>query len=119
MCVRERERDLDLEQGLPLGGDVEHDALGRPRQREALAHQHQENHVGEQGGEVGHLAGTGHALPEGEEQQHVADEQTGRQDGVGQPDPVLDGGLLVEHRIPEAILHIRRYYPAPHIARLN
>ena len=55
---------LQTRQFLPLRSEEEEEALGGPGEREAPDQEGDHHHVGEQGGEVGNLAGAADALPE-------------------------------------------------------
>ena len=55
--------DLQTVQLLPLRSEEEEEALHGPRQSEAPDQQSQHDHVGEDGGEVCHLARAAHSLP--------------------------------------------------------
>ena len=54
---------LQTRQFFPLRREEEEEPLGGARQREASDQQRDHHHVGEQGREVGHLAGAAHTLP--------------------------------------------------------
>ena len=57
---------LQTRQFFPLRCEKEEEPLGCSRQRESSDQEGDHHHVGEQGREVGHLAGATHALPEKE-----------------------------------------------------
>jgi hypothetical protein len=63
---------IDIKELLPLRCDVEHDAVDRSGQGDTADEQSDEDDVGEDGREVGHLPRARHALPEREEEHDIA-----------------------------------------------
>ena len=66
---------INVEELLPLRSNVEHDAVDWSGQGDSTDEKSDEDDVGENGREVGHLTRARHALPEREEQQDVARSQ--------------------------------------------
>ena len=95
---------LETVQLLPLRSEEEEEALHGPRQREASHQQGQHDHVGEDGGEVGHLARAGDSVLESEIEEEPADEETPSQGGIRQTQTSRDVRLLLEDPGPEVLL---------------
>ena len=85
----------------PLRRDVEHDAVDGSGQRHAAHKKCDEDDVGKDRSEVRHLAGAGHALPEGEEEHDVAESQAAHQAQDRPPQSVVDGLFVVQNWVSE------------------
>lgn len=91
--------DRGVQQLAPLRLQEEDDAVLGALQRHGSDEQHEEHHVGEQGQEVGRLAGALHAAHDHQEDDHPGDEQRQRQLPVRTTNAVRDVQLLLDHYV--------------------
>ena len=88
---------LWIQKFIPLRRDVKSDALHGAWKCDAADEQGQEYNVGKYGRDVGDLPAAGHALPEGEEEEDVAEGQAEREAPVRHPDPLVNGRGHFQH----------------------